>query len=494
MCEAHVFGTPIQDKCVRHSRLYVYAQHPLAAAHLFMLETTTHAWEHQATHVLPHSVPCATLATGRAVRQPSRQPVGRADRGAGAAGTATYQDTGVGQAASRRCACVWRDVLVGVSLGLAAHAWAADAPPAAALDTANPAAANPTPSNAATAQASAAAPSLLLRTERTAGTGDYGSRGDAADFANEWAGDNSVPAEQVRAVIGAAQRLDKVIQLVTPAPKTFKKDWRAYRARFVEPVRLRAGRAFWDTHADALARAEATYGVPAWLIVGVIGVESLYGQHKGDFSTLDVLTTLAFDFPKAHPKWQTRQAFFRDELGAFLQLASDEAQPVESWMGSYAGALGWPQFMPSSWQQYAVDFDGDGHIDLLHNPTDVIGSVANYFVSFGWQSGMPTHYSVRVNHKHPALPKLLEPDIVPSFSAKHLHTNGAKLGSDALRHKGDLALVMLENAKGRPTYVAGTQNFYVVTRYNWSSYYALGVIELGQAVQEQRRERQASAR
>jgi membrane-bound lytic murein transglycosylase B len=457
MREAHVLQRPIQDMCPGHIRLYVYAQHPLAAAHLFMPETTPHAWVHQATHALTHSVPCSTLGTGHAAR--------------------------LGYAR------VWREVLVGVSLGLAAHAWAADAPQADALDTANA-----TSSDTAATPISSAEPPTLLSTERAIGTGDYGARGDAMDFANEWAGDNSVPPDQVRAVIGAARQLDKVIQLVTPAPKTFKKDWRAYRARFVEPVRVRAGRAFWDTHADALARAEATYGVPAWLIVGVIGVESLYGQHKGDFSTLDVLTTLAFDFPKAHPKWEARQAFFRDELGAFLQLASDASQPVESWMGSYAGALGWPQFMPSSWQQYAVDFDGDGHIDLLHNPTDVIGSVANYFVSFGWQAGMPTHYSVRVNHKHPALPKLLEPDIVPSFSAKHLHANGAKLNNDALRHKGDLALVMLENAKGLPTYVAGTQNFYVVTRYNWSSYYALGVIELGQAVQQQRRKRQASAR
>lgn len=319
-----------------------------------------------------------------------------------------------------------------------------------------------------------------LRTERP--KAHYAEREDAVAFAINWANANGVDPQQALAAIGGANKLDRVIKLVAPAPKTFKKDWRGYRARFIEPVRLKAGRAFWAANAQTLQRAQATYGVPAWLIVGVIGVESLYGQHKGDFATIDVLSTLAFDFPKTHPKWAARQAFFNDELAAFLQLAAADDRPIEQWVGSYAGALGWPQFMPSSWQKFAVDFDNDGHIDLLNSQADVIGSVANYFKVFGWQTGMPTHYPVKVDPNNPALAALLAPDIVPSFSASHLHRNGARLRQDGLAHQGKLALVLLENAKGKPTYVAGTHNFYVVTRYNWSSYYALAVIDLGQAV------------
>jgi membrane-bound lytic murein transglycosylase B len=321
-----------------------------------------------------------------------------------------------------------------------------------------------------------------LTTSRQAGY--YAKRASAMSFATDWALNNGAQATRIRTIVGSAQRLPSVIKLVSPAPNTFKKDWRSYRARFIEPVRLTAGRSFWQHNAHHLERAEVTYGVPAWLIVGVIGVESIYGRHTGSYTTLDVLTTLAFDFPKSHPRWTTRQAFFRDELSAFLQLASTEDRKVESWSGSYAGALGWPQFMPSSWQQYAIDFDGDGHIDLLNNQADIIGSVANYFKAFGWQTDMPTHFKVTVDQTHAALPKLLEPDIVPTFTANDLHHNGAVLGSDGLAHQTPLALVMLKNAKGSPTYVAGTHNFYVVTRYNWSSYYALAVIELGQAIQD----------
>ena len=321
---------------------------------------------------------------------------------------------------------------------------------------------------------------LELRTERA--QAHYATRQDAMAFAAQWAHANGVAPQQALAAIGGANKLDRVIQLVTPAPKTFKKDWRSYRARFVEPVRLKAGRAFWQANAQTLQRAQAIYGVPAWLIVGVIGVESLYGQHKGDFATLDVLSTLAFDFPKAHPKWAARQAFFNAELAAFLKLASAQDKPIEQWVGSYAGALGWPQFMPSSWQRFAVDFDNDGRIDLFNSQADVIGSVANYFKAFGWQTDMPTHYRVKVDPTSPALAQLLAPDIVPSFSASYLHNNGARLRQDGLAHPDKLALVLLKNAKGKPTYVAGTHNFYVVTRYNWSSYYALAVIELGQAI------------
>jgi len=313
----------------------------------------------------------------------------------------------------------------------------------------------------------------------------YAGHPAAMAFAARWAAANGEPSERIQAIIADAKRLDRVIKYVTPAPKGFQKDWKTYRGRFVEPKRIRAGVAFWKAHAADLKKAEAATGVPAWLIVGVIGVETIYGQQTGRFATLDALTTLAFDFPDAHPKAAARAAFFEEELGYFLRLALNGKTPIREWQGSYAGALGLPQFMPSSWEKYAIDHDTDGRIDLRGSPADAIGSVANYFVQFGWQTGMPTHYPVNVQSTGKALETLLAPDIVPSFTPTELQKLGARLTTRGQKHNGKLALVRLENAgKRADTFVAGTDNFYVITRYNWSSYYALAVIELGQAVEQ----------
>ena len=154
--------------------------------------------------------------------------------------------------------------------------------------------------------------------------------------------------------------------------------------------------------------------------------------------------------------------------------------------GSYAGAMGWPQFMPSSVAQWAVDFDGNGRIDLVRSPVDAIGSVANYLKSFGWVSGMPTHYPVTPPVEPGQLETLLLPDILPSFSAERMAELGATLDESGQKHTGPMALVELFNDGQTPSYVAGTENFYVVTRYNWSSYYAMAVIELGQAIRNAR--------
>jgi membrane-bound lytic murein transglycosylase B len=313
----------------------------------------------------------------------------------------------------------------------------------------------------------------------------YATQPQAMAFATDLAMRRDLDVEWVRQQIGAAQRLPQIARLMEPAPRGTPKNWAAYRARFIEPVRLQAGLAFWEANRDWLTRAEAEFGVPASLIVGVLGVESIYGRHTGNFRVIDALCTLAFDFPVNHPRAESRSTFFKDELEQFLSLTHRSGLDPLELRGSYAGAMGWPQFMPSSWIKYAIDFDGDGRVDLFNSQADVIGSVANYFKSFGWQPGVPTHFPVAVNGPQVDLQGLLAPDILPTFSVGSFTAKGAQLEGAALRHTGNLALIELENGKAPRSYVAGTDNFYAVTRYNWSSYYALAVIELGQTIQAQ---------
>jgi len=286
----------------------------------------------------------------------------------------------------------------------------------------------------------------------------------------------------VQNTLDQAQRLPSVERLVLPPSSPTAKNWAAYRARFIEPIRIQAGVRFWQNHRSALERAEREYGVPASVIVGIIGVETLYGQNTGNFRILDALATLAFHFPSAHPRAASRQAFFQSELEQFLLLTSRSGANPLSIRGSYAGAMGLPQFMPSSWAKFAVDFDGDGRIDLFGSPTDAIGSVANYFKAFDWRPGMPTHYPVSLTPGQTNMESLLAPDILPTFSVASFVGQGAALSGAALQHQGPLALIELLNGPDAPSYVAGTENFYAITRYNWSSYYAMAVIDLAEAV------------
>jgi len=362
--------------------------------------------------------------------------------------------------------------------------------------------ASPAPAAGTGASRSTPLPTAATRTAdaaRTAGLAAdnpvqelaYTAREDVRAFATVVAQRHGMALDWVLAQLEPARRLPQVQRLIMPAPAGTARNWSAYRARFVEPRRIEAGLRFWQAHEKVLARAQSQWGVPAELIVGIIGVETLYGRHTGGFRTLDALATLAFDFPSGR---RDRSAFFRDELEELLLIARREEVDVTSFVGSYAGAQGLPQFMPSSIRRWAVDFDGDGHVDLRANPVDAIGSVANYLAAFGWQAGMPTHYRVVPPREPEALARLLEPDILPSFTATEFAAQGAVLSRDGRQHQGPLALVALENGDDEATYVAGTRNFYVVTRYNWSSYYALAVIELGQAVARARRVATAQGR
>ena len=288
----------------------------------------------------------------------------------------------------------------------------------------------------------------------------------------------------VRKTLAQAHFLPGVVRAVTPPALPSSRDWAVYRSRVVTPQRIEAGAAFLRTHAATLARAEAQYGVPPSIVVGILGVETIYGRNMGQYRVLDALATLAFDFPDSHPKKAQRQAYFLTELQAFFAFCQSNGYDPLTLRGSYAGAMGLGQFMPSSWLQYAVDFDGSGHIDLFNSKTDAIGSIAHYFSVFQWKRGMPTHYPLAADALPADLTALLEPDILPSFTPQQLEVRGVVLSAAARNHAGLLALVALPMGESAaPHYVLGTDNFYAITRYNWSSQYAMAVIDLAQAIE-----------
>ena len=353
----------------------------------------------------------------------------------------------------------------------------------AAFDAKNPVLNQPSPAKKPKASPKKATAKSGIKPGKAIQTGPtYASREDAMAAADDIALRRNLDRDWVRQAIGQAHLLPVVAKYITPAPVGTVKNWRVYRSRFIDPIRINAGVKFWQTHRETLARAEKEYGVPIEIIVGILGVETIYGQQVGDFRVIDALATLSFDFPTAHPRARERREFFKGELEQYLSLTSRTATDPLRLRGSFAGAMGLPQFMPSSWVKYAVDFDGDGKVDLFTSPADVIGSVANYFKAFNWQTGMPTHYPVTFDRSKLDMEALMAPDILPTFSVTGFIAKGAVLEGAALQHQGPLALVELQNAGGEPIYVAGTENFYAITRYNWSSYYAMAVIELGQEV------------
>jgi len=261
------------------------------------------------------------------------------------------------------------------------------------------------------------------------------------------------------------------------------KPWSQYRPIFLTQARIDGGVKFWNQHAATLEKAERTYGVPPRIVVAIIGVETRFGTYKGKYPVIDSLSTLAFDYPK-------RGAFFRSELEQFLLLAQEEKLDPLTVKGSYAGAMGGPQFISSSYRHYAVDFDGDGKRDLIDDYDDIIGSVANYFSEHGWQAGQPIAAPAKVSgDKYQALDTT---DLKPQYDLRHLRDYGVSsatpLPDDALA-----SLIRLDGANG-PEYWLGLQNFYVITRYNHSPLYAMAVYQLGKAIAEQRERQSANGK
>jgi len=310
----------------------------------------------------------------------------------------------------------------------------------------------------------------------------YSQREEVQRFAEGLAARRpGLDAAWVREQLGQARYVPAAAQLIMPPPVGTAKNWAAYRARFVERERIAAGAAFWRANQSWLNLAEARWGVPAEIIVGIVGVETFYGCVMGNFRAIDALATLSFDFPTGR---SDRSPFFREQLEELLVWTRREGSDPQTVRGSFAGAVGLPQFMPGSINRYAVDFDNNGHIDFMKpaQGADAIGSIARYLAAFGWQPGLPTHYRVTPPAALADRAVLLVPDIVPSFSAAQLAERGAELSAEGREHRGLLALVEVHNGGASPSYVAGTSNFYALTRYNWSSYYALAVIDLGNEV------------
>lgn len=310
----------------------------------------------------------------------------------------------------------------------------------------------------------------------------YGRRVDVIAFAAQVAEDRGLDRAWVEDQLSRARYQPAVAKAIMPAPVGTSKNWAAYRARFVEPKRLAAGVQWWQAHAATLDDAQQRYGVPPELVAGIVGVESFYGRMTGNFRVLDSLATLAFDFPKGR---SDRSAFYRSELRAYLVWCALEGREADSVRGSFAGAIGWPQFMPSSLLKYAVDYDHDGHVDLAGGGDDVIGSIASYMATFGWQRDLPVYFDAQPPADPQARARLAAVDIVPRMTVAELTEAGAQLPDAARDYPGLLGFVELQNGDAPPSYVAGTSNFYAVTRYNWSSYYAMAVLELGAALKRE---------
>jgi membrane-bound lytic murein transglycosylase B len=276
------------------------------------------------------------------------------------------------------------------------------------------------------------------------------------------------------------------VKLVTPAPSPSIKNWKIYQSRFLDPVRINAGVRFWKQNQATLQRAYEEFGVPPEVIVGIIGVETIYGRYMGNFRVLDALTTLTFDYPNT-PNRADRMATFRKNLEDYLVWTRDTQIDPTTVLGSYTGAIGIPQFLPSSIVQYAVDYEGNKHIDLRSSPADAIGSVANYLKENGWENGRPVVWKIAQDPGSLGIAQAAadgQPE--PHWPLSQLLRAGLLLdepGLDMATEGGTPVTIVDLPSPGLPTeYVLGLKNFYVLTRYNRSFFYALAVYQLGERV------------
>jgi membrane-bound lytic murein transglycosylase B len=315
---------------------------------------------------------------------------------------------------------------------------------------------------------------LLLVTVLPAAAQTYAEREEVQQFIRELAVRHGFAEQDLQHVFSRVRRAEPVLESIKPPPPKAR-SWEEYRGNFVNEKRIAAGLEFWKKHRRALQRAEIRYGVPAQYIVAIIGVETFYGRYSGRWRVIEALTTLAFDYP-------ARSAFFRSELEHYLLLAREQGKDAFSMRGSYAGAIGIPQFMPSSTRRYAIDFDGNGVIDLRRSAVDAIGSVANFLKEHGWQPGGEVLLEAKVLGE--AWRALADGSVDPKHAQADLRAAGVEF--EGLPEGVRAVLVELETPDKPSDYRIGLHNFWVLTRYNRSAFYASAVHDLAQALRRDR--------
>jgi membrane-bound lytic murein transglycosylase B len=280
-------------------------------------------------------------------------------------------------------------------------------------------------------------------------------------------------AAKVQTLLKEATKKQSILNAMDrPAEKRL--DWGQYRNLFVEPKRIDRGVIFWFEHQASIAKAAAAYNVPEEIIVSIIGVETFYGRNMGSYRAVDALTTLAFDYPR-------RAEFFQGQLSNLLTISETEDRPYALMKSSYAGAMGYGQFMPSSFLSYAVDFDEDGHKDIWGNPDDAIGSVAHYFESFGWEKDKPVVVPVTLTQEVDE--SLINTGEIPAKPLMEWQELGVSVPASLLETDAYAPAVLLKMKEGEKVeYLLGFKNYYVITRYNRSRLYANAVFRLAEAL------------
>ncbi|MGH1485135.1 MAG: lytic murein transglycosylase B [Cellvibrionaceae bacterium] len=310
----------------------------------------------------------------------------------------------------------------------------------------------------------------LVSVGSSADSDTYSNNNAASVFINEMIEEHQFSREELDAWFASATKKQSIIDAISrPAEKTHT--WESYRKIFIKPVRINKGVAFWRQNQSILERAEKEFGVPAEIIVAIIGVETLYGERKGSFRVIDALSTLAFDYPP-------RSKFFRKELKEFLLLAREQKQNPLDLTGSYAGAMGYGQFIPSSYRAYAIDYDKDEFADIWNNAEDAVGSVANYFKRHGWKTGGTVAVRSRIDKNYDK--SLINKSLRPSATIGELRTKGF-IPVTAIDEAASATAMQLEGAWGTEYWI-GLHNFYVITRYNHSRLYAMAVWQLSQEI------------
>jgi len=301
--------------------------------------------------------------------------------------------------------------------------------------------------------------------------GDFTHNAKTRSFIDDMVKKHGFDRTELKSLFGEAKERDDILEAIArPAEKT--KPWHEYRKIFLTSERIRGGAKFWRKHADVLKRAAKELQVDPAVVVAIIGVETRYGKHTGSYRVLDALSTLAFSYPP-------RSKFFRSELEQFLILAREEEIDLRTAKGSYAGAMGYGQFIPSSYRNYAIDFDKDGQRDLWGNIEDIIGSVANYFHRHGWKSGEPVANRVT---QGTVKASLVSDSSKPDKTAGGLAALGIR-STPPLSTNQPVAVLELKQRKG-PEYWLTSKNFYVITRYNRSPLYAMSVYQLSEAIRD----------